>query len=303
MKREEKGEKNGWKKEFSFLPDHEYDVCTNDSWGTPIGFRTNYPLELKQRIVAAQVSYMMQIGMDYAKKRYLDDTIHPSAADFNWNTVDSIITRKLHSAVDDAINRIRASNQKLESPSPIGVVLADTATGRIAYSITVASRLANTGALFEYATIARMIIEQIAWTYVSFNLDDAEKIKKLKANSLISSLKEVYPGAGRLYGWLSEHSHWSYSQHWKAINTETNNVSAIHKSIYFKVVAIATQVVIIDILIRSNAALRPKIGLLDIDADAMMQMIIECESDREELARCAIDLLFLREIVSGETQR
>ncbi len=62
------------------------------------------------------------------------------------------------------------------------------------------------GMHFEYAVLARMILEQIAWVHAVHRIPD-EGIFAVKPQSAISSLKRTFPAVGRLYGILSEQAH------------------------------------------------------------------------------------------------
>ena len=55
--------------------------------------------ELGRRLLAAILSYRYRIGMDYALKRYIPETIDPSWGELGWHllcAVDSQATALLH---------------------------------------------------------------------------------------------------------------------------------------------------------------------------------------------------------------
>ena len=49
-----------------------------------------------------------------------------------------------------------------------------------------------------------------------------EEIVSISATKSIAELKVVAPSVGNFYGWLSEHSHWTYNAHEKAYFVERN---------------------------------------------------------------------------------
>lgn len=127
---------------------------------------------------------------------------------------------------------------------------------RIPFSIEFLLSSANRGAFFESAAIARMILEQIAWANSVDPLEDFESVQKTSATKSIGPLKDKFDGAGRLYGWLSVHTHWAYEGHVKAMHLEDGVTSSLFATSKFKACSLALTALILVLAIKVFSSIR-----------------------------------------------
>jgi hypothetical protein len=73
----------------------------------------------------------------------------------------------------------------------VGDQIADLNLVRLTMTLLAAKLLANRGLLFETLCLNRFALEQLAWCYVCEQMDDEEKILKLKAPSCIKTLQFI----------------------------------------------------------------------------------------------------------------
>jgi hypothetical protein len=118
---------------------------------------------------------------------------------------------------------------------------------------------ANRGALFEPLTIARMLLEQLAWAAAVTKEPIDERIVDIKAQKCVATLKGLVPLAGRLYGWLSEHAHWEFDAHRKSFELDDDGIVHIYASRRFKAASLAVSlalstvyIVFVESLVASN---------------------------------------------------
>ena len=101
---------------------------------------------------------------------------------------------------------LRFNNASDGSFPKLGQFAAGAALTRLHTSFTVLALLKRYGYGFESATVARLILEQLAWVYAVRNHEDRSLLDVIPQSS-IAPLKELLPWAGKLYGRLSEYSH------------------------------------------------------------------------------------------------
>lgn len=116
--------------------------------------------------------------------------------------VDGIVL----SARDQAYNALRrwsGPHTRFDVP---GQFAAGAALMRLQSSFTILSLLARFGFGFEAASVSRLMLEQIAWAYAVRDYAD-EALLGVPPTRSVSTLKELLPWAGRLYGRLSDYTH------------------------------------------------------------------------------------------------
>jgi hypothetical protein len=167
-----------------------------------IGVPFDAPEEFKRRIWAAAQSYVVgNRSMDYFYKRYGDLANFPRPSETR---------RKLSSTLSQCSYEIeRVSSQLtngIERRSYLGLFAAESALLRLSVSFEYASFLLMQGAVYESAAVLRLCLEQTAWAYDIYLLDDESLFEKNPTKS-ISKLKEIDGCAGRLYALLSDYTH------------------------------------------------------------------------------------------------
>jgi hypothetical protein len=189
----------------------DFDFVLPEPW--PIGLRKTYPLELKKRVIAASTSLFMRLkSADRVRKEYGD------SANYETDSEDRLDLR-IDRAVNEDLERlsIHISTVSEHSEDAIGRIMSEWTFARIPFAIRMFRDCANKGGLYEPIAIARMLVEQIAWATKVRSMEVSEDVKNTSAQSSISDLKKISSGAGRLYGWMSEHAHWAYNAHIKSM--------------------------------------------------------------------------------------
>jgi hypothetical protein len=87
------------------------------------------------------------------------------------------------------------------------------------------SQLILGGLALEAEAVIRQGIEQCAWSLAVMDLDDIKKIDKTSPTKSVSRLKQSFPGAGHIYGLLSDSAHASPSSQSRFVEYEGDRVS------------------------------------------------------------------------------
>lgn len=221
-----------------------FDYVVSEPW--TIGLRKTHPAELKRRVIAAGVSlFLRNKSVDSTIKTYLKDR------DF----IDDSINR-LDIRIEEVISvDLERLEQKIESESAraddkVGRLLSEWTFARTPFALKFFISCAHKGALYEPISIARMILEQLAWALAVRPAVDADVVQKTSAQSVIAELKKVNPRAGQLYGWMSSHSHWAYDAHIKSMIHEPK-FGLILASSEYKVVNFALSLVMAKMIVKS----------------------------------------------------
>jgi hypothetical protein len=166
--------------------------------GVPFGA----PTEFKQMVLAAATTYLSgNSSVDYTLRRYGESLLRrgPSAED-----------RAMFTALNDAKSEVAAVAAEISNFDRVtvnwGLLAAELCLLRLTISFRCANFLIRHGYAFEAASIARLILEQIAWAFAVHRLDD-ESIMNIPPSRCITDLKSILPTAGKFYGELSEYAH------------------------------------------------------------------------------------------------
>ncbi len=219
----------------------DFEVPVNRS-AYQVGVDKHYPARLRQMISAAVLTYSLQNkSVDNIYRKYFKDK--PYSEDPGGDArLDRLYRRSCREQIS-CIDEVLKWYPKLLAREPfVGEVIGDLTLIRVFYSFERAFSEADKGALFEAVAIARMILEQVSWFFAVHSLDDGEVIKKTKTTKSIATTTAQFPQVGRLYGWMSDHAHWSYNAHVKVIVEEDDDespMSALLASSEFKAIAYA----------------------------------------------------------------
>lgn len=202
--------------------------------GFPIGLKSTYPEEFVRRIAAAAISYQMQYSrIDYTYNTYLKDK--------SYDMEDgSRLDLRMARSVQSACSLIEKLLHSLPPPQGrrSGEFISEWTFLRTPFSVRFLLSCSQKGVIFEAVAIARILLEQIAWAVEISRLDDLSAIQKTDATRTVGKLNAIVPVAGRLYGWLSDHAHWAYGAHIKAMDFRDGRTASVFASSSFKMRAL-----------------------------------------------------------------
>ncbi|MGX5736608.1 hypothetical protein [Bosea thiooxidans] len=229
------------KQNFPLCLQRDFELLLNQG-AFEIGIDDDFPSELKKRLTAASLSYQMgNRSVDYLKKHYLSDIEyedeHPDRFDRPLMNFIKREAKKLSELLVEATHR---------DNSPMGEIVAEWTVMRFHYSMSLALTCANRGALYECVALCRMIVEQLAWAVRIYKMQDADQIRSAQAQSSISSLKELYGSAGKVYGWMSDHAHWAYDAHIKSFDFDGVRLGHMYASAAYKMKSLMLSLVVLD---------------------------------------------------------
>ncbi|MCC2654841.1 MAG: hypothetical protein K0Q60_5008 [Microvirga sp.] len=127
-----------------------------------------------------------------------------------------------------------------------GVFGAELTLYKIPYTLDTVKILSNRGLLLEILPILRLCLEMMSWATVAFNLVDEEQVATLKAQSCISHMKSVYRTTGRLYGYLSQFTHWGHIVHGHFIAADEGRIAVLKASVRYRAMGLALCLVVLD---------------------------------------------------------
>jgi len=156
-----------------------------------------------------------------------------------------------------------------EPEKELNRTMSEWALGRTAFSMDLLAYCGQRGALFEALAIARMMLEQIAWAYNVGNSKDEDAVVRSSGPASISELKRASAFAGRLYGWLSIHAHWTFEAHKKSVITSKGDkVGHLFASSYFKAVVFCVMILLVVAAFECSWAMYPELHKLKAEKGA-----------------------------------
>lgn len=259
----------GLAKHFQILSEADLDFVIGQRLGWPVGMPRRSPPEFRRRILAAAVSYSLQLSsVDYARKRYVQPGLYEDD--------EATLGDETSDFLRDCRSRLQKELKELHSPdATFGIFGAEFTLYRVPHALDEARILANRGLLLEVLPILRLCLEMISWAYVAFHMQDENKIVALKAQNCISHLKPVYKTAGKLYGYLSRFSHWGHVIHRQFLRLDEGRVGVLQASVRYRASALALCLIITDVFVevirriysdRSDALVLSVQGVLGRDA-------------------------------------
>lgn len=224
---------------FPLFQGGEYDFYLPHSpW--QIGLQSTHPDGLKRKIAAAVVSQFLGLrSVDHVLKKYLAHVTYPEE---EGSRLDLRIRSFVSCKMSDFNSLIRYL-APLPNKSWCATV-SEWTLSRAPFSMELLAYCGQRGALFEALAIARMMLEQLAWAYVINTETDENAVHKLSASRAIVSLKAKFCFAGRLYGWLSGHIHWTFDGHKKSMFSHGGALGHLFASSYFKAVIFAIMILL-----------------------------------------------------------
>src|ERR1700730_5025132 len=232
-----------WIAEFQIHSASELDfVIAQNFW--PIGMTRSSTPEFRRRVLAATMSYQLQLrSIDYALRRYVD----PNEYESDEISIGDMVSDFLK----DSVTRLEADLRNLHysEGSTFGQFGAELTLFKFPYTMDLARMLANRGLFLEVLPILRLCLEMISWAAVAFHIDDEGKVRQLKAQKCIPKIKPIYESAGKVYGYLSKLSHWEQAIHSHFLNFEGEKVSVIRASCQHRAMSLTLRLIILDIFV------------------------------------------------------
>lgn len=179
---------------------------------------SSLPPGLIENLQAAVCAHTLGVGMDYAKKRYVQElTISVSKTYEAFRNLYS--TGKLH--MRETVDRMAP----VDEPSA-GEVYSDASLNRLESTYYSAALLYKEGRLIDAHILSRFMLEQIAWSFAVCEVNNYHEAIKIQPSKAISVLKKVIPSVGVLYGKLCKYVHLPIEKHFEfiTINEEKTKV-------------------------------------------------------------------------------
>jgi hypothetical protein len=239
-----------WTEHFQIQSEVDLDFVIGQGSGFPVGMQRRSPAEFKRRVLAAMASYKLQLSsIDYTLKRYV--------ASDTYDADDRSLGEEVSDYLQGAARILKQELKELHTQGdlPFGVFGAELTLYKLPDTLDVARMMSNRGLLLEVLPLLRLSLEMIAWAHTAFHIDDEQRVVNLKAQSCFSSLKAVYGQAGRLYGFLSQFSHWGHAIHGRFIDIEAGTVLVVQASVRYRAMSLALCLVILDVVVEVTRAI------------------------------------------------
>lgn len=167
-----------------------------------IGVPFDAPNEYKRMVWAASECYIHgNRSIDYFYKRHCEK--------LNFDRPDAPrrrLSRIIQQSIQE-VDRIGAEfTNGITRETTTGLFASESALTRLRTSFQSAAFLLMQGSLYEASALMRMALEQMAWSYTVHGYVDGGFFK-VNPTRCITRLKEIVPGAGRLYSQLSDYAH------------------------------------------------------------------------------------------------
>jgi len=226
---------------FPLLPSVDFDYAhENEFCPWRVGFQSDYSPSLKRKLIAALLSEMLQCSVQTALKKVPKNIRYG----IHEKRVDKMVSQFCVEELDDLAAYIREPQHSTVE----GVFVSGLTLCRIPLSFRCLLTNANRGYLYETMAIARQLLELLGWAYAVRPLPSIDAAVAISPHKTIGQLNRFYPKAGRLYGYLSEHSHFMPNRHEVHVNIIESKVGTISQSVLYKGYALTLSVVLLDIV-------------------------------------------------------
>lgn len=180
--------------------------------------------EFKAMVLAAGVTHSGgNKSIDYTFKRYGDEFIKRFDPDITCP--QGCVKELLLNIREHALNiGSFLSSIEINDASKCGIAPAANALIRLQATFHASVQLSLNGLGIEAEAVIRQGLEQVAWSFCVFGLDKIEQVVNTKPNSSISSLKAQFPGAGYVYGLLSDAAHLAPRTHDRFVSLGNDGV-------------------------------------------------------------------------------
>ncbi len=238
-------EPDDWRKEFRILSTSNLNFVLGENVGLAVGMNRSATPEFRRRVLAALISYQMGLSsIDYAKKKYVRTTEYQNEK----LTLGDTISHFISTACASMARQMPDLHAK-EDEFPIGRFASEITTFKIPRMIDNARLLADRGCYLEALPILRLCLEMTAWANAIYPIEEFDEIVVLKAQNCIASLRSIYPHAGRIYGYMSQFTHWGQIVHAEFLEKTREKVAVVYSSSKHRAMGLALCLVSIDILL------------------------------------------------------
>jgi hypothetical protein len=235
-----------WRDHFRIESATELDFVLGENFGWTIGLQRESPAEFKRRIVAASISYQLNLkSVDYVMKKYVDDDLFENEEYYLGTKISKILKEAI------SFSQIKLPEMHSRDKSTIGLIGSDISMFRIPPMLDSARLLANRGMLLETLPILRLCLEMLAWACRASRLEEERDVFNLKAQQCIPYLKNIYSTSGLIYGYLSKFTHWGHSIHGVFLNFEEDKAGIIYASVKYRAISLSLIVLLVDIFVAS----------------------------------------------------
>lgn len=238
------GSEDFLRRHFPIYPSLDFD-STLFSKGWPIGISTNYEEDYLRRIAAGGVSYLIQA-------KSIDSIYKRSHSEVSFQKDEHRMDKRVSSVIDDMLKIFEQNHRRIGSRKTtcVGHFAFDLNMVRLPTTIRAALTLAHRGLLLEGKSLIRMGVEIVAWAWAVRNMEE-DAIMRTQAQRAVSSLKNVYPTVGRIYGLLSHFAHWIPSEHHRIakLDPNTNDVLVVSANTKFKAILLLYVLILLDIFL------------------------------------------------------
>jgi hypothetical protein len=223
---------------FPLIEGGEYDfVFSHSPW--PIAMFESAPNSLKRKIAAAiQAEFLGLKSVDGALRTYGINYDVPN--NYRLDRRIKYFVEKRMAGFDGIVHSV--SLEPTITPNTAASLLT---LSRASFSFRYLSYCGQCGALFESLALARLMLEQLAWSFAVAKSMDSHAPINISATRSIHVLKKELLYVGRFYGWLSAHSHWEYTAHKKAVISRNGKVGHQFASSYYKAIIFAAMVMLV----------------------------------------------------------
>lgn len=195
-----------------------------------VGVPVDADPEFKTYVFAAGVTHSLgNNSVDYQLKRNYANWIrdHSPEALLKKGSLNALL-RDVRDLVD---TRCAAMSELSLGASPSeAMCVAANALIRLQSTFRAAVQLLRLRFPFEAEAVVRLGFEQVGWAYTIFDLPSIERVEAIKATSGTTRLKEIFPGAGPIYGRLSALAHVSLHTHSRVMAGEGDELTIEIKS-------------------------------------------------------------------------
>lgn len=210
----------------------------------PVGLQRCSPAELKRSVLAAAISVLIgNKSIDYTKKKHVPNDLYEEDV--------CILGDRISDFIKESSIIIRKELVGMQNSDNIaaGQFGSDITLFRIPYSIDVARMLANRGLLLEVIPILRLSFEMICWACAAFKISSDDKVFELRAQNCVQKARDFYRTAGRIYGYLSQFSHWGHAIHGVFLTHDESRVGVMNASQKYRAISLSLCLLILDMLL------------------------------------------------------
>lgn len=175
--------------------------------------------DLRRYVTAALVAYDAELtSLDYVLREYVGDA-HAGVASAAEEEADVLLD-----AYELVVHSMRAARARLApqeaEPPTVGEFSASIGLERLVTSFKSAHLLYRLGHCTDADAVSRVILEQAAWAYKVGSLGSFRDVEQVQPQRAMTNLRQLYPDAGRLYGFLSDRVHQDVAVHQEMFSRE-----------------------------------------------------------------------------------